>query len=255
MEECGPGRIERRQAKRESKICLQDAELILMYDGALIELLQFKDVSPFGICLLASEVARKDTVITIRYQNRKGQFEVLGKMVWQEPEVLTANDNRHWIGINFDPHRQAQNLALFESITHPLKSLIVQNYTDQNVITLSKEMDIASAVAKLLQSSYAGAPVIDKNKRVIGFVSEQDCIQKMQELRYTAESQETVASMMKNNVLTINLHDSIVELAEQMVRDKPKIYPVVDDEQKLIGIITRRDVLRALDHYFHAVRQ
>ncbi|MFT5760477.1 MAG: putative transcriptional regulator [Alteromonadaceae bacterium] len=135
-----------------------------------------------------------------------------------------------------------------------MKLLKIRNYMSKRVVTFDKKMDIASAVEKLLQSFQMGGAVIDENDHVIGFISEQDCIQKMIESSYTGESNETIEHIMKKAVLTINWNDSIMELAEQMTQAKPKIYPVVNDENKIVGTITRSEVLSALDDYFHAVQ-
>jgi len=250
MEEYGPNSIEHRQTSRESTICLPDAELILVYDETRVDLIQIKDISPFGACLLASEPPLTDTLISIRYQRKNLQFEVVGKIVWQKPVVAATKENRHWVGVSFDPFRQTENFALFESITYPLKTLIAQKYMSKCSIVLQKHMKISSVVKELLHSPQQGGPIVDKDNHVIGFISEQDCIQKMMEPSYIKKSDETLASIMGNNVLTVDWNTPILELAKQMVRDKSTIYPVVDGEDKIIGVITRRDVLMALDQYF-----
>jgi CBS domain-containing protein len=51
---------------------------------------------------------------------------------------------------------------------------------------------------------------------------------------------------MHQDVLSVSPEMSIIELADMMKVGKPKVYPVVDDKGKLVGIITRSDVLRAL---------
>lgn len=50
---------------------------------------------------------------------------------------------------------------------------------------------------------------------------------------------------MHKEVLSVAPETSIIELAAMMKVGKPKMYPVVSDG-KLVGVITRRDVLRAL---------
>ena len=40
---------------------------------------------------------------------------------------------------------------------------------------------------------------------------------------------------------------SVIELGQQMLKNKPKVYPVVDDREHLVGTISRNDVLRAID--------
>jgi CBS domain-containing protein len=58
---------------------------------------------------------------------------------------------------------------------------------------------------------------------------------------------------MFNEPLTVAPDDSIIEMARQMIAHKPKIYPVVE-EGKLIGLITRADVLRALREHGNSLK-
>ena len=52
---------------------------------------------------------------------------------------------------------------------------------------------------------------------------------------------------MRSDVLTVRVEDGIIELAQQMLDVKPKVYPVIDEEGLFVGIISRRDVLKAMD--------
>lgn len=114
MDKIKPQAIERRQVNRHSHIHLPKGELTLLYDERPIKVFQFKDVSPFGICLKAAEPVENNTLITIRFHHQHGQFEVYGKMIWQQPDLSEHGSNRHWVGISFEPGRQEQNIALFK---------------------------------------------------------------------------------------------------------------------------------------------
>lgn len=135
-----------------------------------------------------------------------------------------------------------------------MKLAKVKEYMKKCEVTFDKEMDIALAVERMLATHQSGGPVVDEQLKVIGFLSEQDCLQKMIESSYTGESSDTVASIMQTDTLVLTVENSIMGLAEQMTLPKPKVYPVVDENEKLIGIITRRDVLTALDEYFHSAQ-
>jgi predicted transcriptional regulator len=52
---------------------------------------------------------------------------------------------------------------------------------------------------------------------------------------------------MRTDVLTVGCDDSVLDLAEQMTKNKPKLYPVVDENGRLLGIITRNNILNAID--------
>lgn len=114
-------------------------------------------------------------------------------------------------------------------------------------IKLTANMPVATAVDKLLKSTHIGAPVVDDTDTLIGWVSEQDCLATLLESSYYCEEVAIVADLMKKDVLTVKARDSIIELAQQMLAAKPKVYPVIDDSGLLVGIISRRDVLKAMD--------
>lgn len=113
---------------------------------------------------------------------------------------------------------------------------------------------IVEAVERLLQSKSSGGPVINENKQVIGFISEQDCIKAMLTSTYhSGEALQNVADVMQKNVLTKKPYDSVLQLAEDMNSNKPRVYPVVDDDLKLIGSINRTDIIQALDLHLHSI--
>ena len=106
--------IERRQAPRQTNIKLPAGELTLMYDEQPVSVFQFKDISPFGVCLHVEQLANQDAIVVIRYIHKSRQFEVYGNIVWQERDMSDKNREQYWLGVSFESHRQEQNIALFE---------------------------------------------------------------------------------------------------------------------------------------------
>ena len=101
-------------------------------------------------------------------------------------------------------------------------------------------------VDALLQHKFTGLPVVDSQNKVVGFVSEQDCLRKLLISSYHCEGSLVVEDFMHDQPLTVKEDDSAVNVAELMVTEKPKIYPVVDAQGILTGLLTREQVLRAL---------
>ncbi|WP_105167932.1 CBS domain-containing protein [Pseudoalteromonas sp. T1lg23B] len=132
-----------------------------------------------------------------------------------------------------------------------MQSIKVADYLNHRPVTFSVEMRVESAVEKLLQSGQPGGPVIDTNKRVVGFLSEQDCLRKMLEATYQNESHSVVGDVMTANPVCVKPEDSIVQIADKMTVNKPKLYPVIDDDGRLLGVISRANVLLALDKHLH----
>jgi len=104
---------------------------------------------------------------------------------------------------------------------------------------------LTKVVKTLLHNHISGLPVVDDHRRVIGFISEQDCIHALLVSNYHREGDPVVDDVMFRNPLTISPEMSVVDLAQNLGAGKPKVYPVID-HGKLIGIVTRTAILAEL---------
>lgn len=125
------------------------------------------------------------------------------------------------------------------------RTVTVRDCMSRKVVAFDVADDVGDIVAVLLENKITGAPVLDADKRVIGFISEQDCIKEMLNTAFYCDLTANASDVMKTNVVTVDPDMPIVELAEQLNTNKPKVYPVVEDG-KLIGIVSRSDVLQSL---------
>ncbi|WP_270830876.1 CBS domain-containing protein [Aeromonas sp. QDB03] len=126
-----------------------------------------------------------------------------------------------------------------------MESLKAKDYMQTRPITFSAEMMVQAAVEKFLNSRQLGGPVVDVRGHLVGWVSEQDCIAVMLKEAYHCEQVAQVRDVMRKEVLAVGPDTSILELAEMMMGQKPKIYPVVE-EGHLLGVISRHDVMQAI---------
>lgn len=127
-----------------------------------------------------------------------------------------------------------------------LKSVTVKDYMATGLITLTPEMGVMEAVQKFLDYRISGAPVVDERGNMIGMLSEKDCLKVVLNAAYYEEMGGTVSDFMMKDVITIDASTGIVEVAEMFIKSSFRRYPVVSDD-KLIGQISRRDVLKALE--------
>ncbi len=128
-----------------------------------------------------------------------------------------------------------------------MESLQVSDYMNTHPVKLGLKMPVAEAVERLLASGQTGGPVVDEKGKVVGFLSEQDCIAQMIESSYYREQVCRVADIMRTPALTVKPYTSVLELAQLLLKEKPRIYPVVDDDGVLTGTINRTNVLKAID--------
>jgi CBS domain-containing protein len=127
-----------------------------------------------------------------------------------------------------------------------LESCRVRDFMTRSLVTLQPDMEILHAVHLLIKHDIAGAPVIDAEGRLVGMLTEKDCMKVAVSAGYHGEYGGKVSEFMTREVETISPDDGLVEAAKRFLKKRYHRYPVVADG-KLIGQISRRDVLRALD--------
>lgn len=132
-----------------------------------------------------------------------------------------------------------------------MRSMQVSDYMNRHPVIFSKEMPVEEAVSRLISAKQGGGPVVDEAGIVIGFLSEQDCLKMMLKGAYHKEQSATVEDCMSPHAPVMVYEDkAIVDLAQELGADRPKLYPVIDYDKRLIGVISRTDILRAIDLHF-----
>lgn len=127
-----------------------------------------------------------------------------------------------------------------------IKSCLVKDYMVRTVITFKPETPVLDAVHTLVENRIAGAPVVDHEGNLIGMLSELDCMKVALQAGYYGEYGGPVSDYMSHGVETVNLEMSIVDLAQKFIDTRFRRFPVTD-KNRLVGQISRRDVLRALE--------
>ncbi len=122
----------------------------------------------------------------------------------------------------------------------------VKEYMGRTKTTFAPDMDVLRAIHILIEQKISGAPVVDEHGNLVGFLSEKDCMKVALNAGYHGESGGRVAEFMSNNVETIDVETPIIEVAEFFLQSTLRRYPVVE-ENRLVGAISRRDVLMALE--------
>jgi len=133
-----------------------------------------------------------------------------------------------------------------------MEFLKVVDHLNRHPVTFNPDMTLEAAVDVLAASGQIGGPVLDSQQKVIGFLSEQDCLSRMLVASYHDQISAYVNDVMHKDVITVKPDTGIIELAQLMLQQKPKLYPVVDDNNVLLGVISRSSVLRAIDQELHS---
>jgi CBS domain-containing protein len=127
-----------------------------------------------------------------------------------------------------------------------LKSCLVKDYMTRTLTTFKPETDVLDAVHELVANRIAGAPVVDNEGNLVGMLSELDCLKVALNANYHGQWGGPVSEFMSDDVQTVEANMSIIDLAQTFLDSRFRRYPVMDGN-RLIGQISRRDVLRALE--------
>ena len=88
------------------------------------------------------------------------------------------------------------------------------------------------------KTGHSRFPVIDQNQRVQGMITSKDIIGQDRSI--------LIEKLMTKNPMTVNVSTSVASTAHTMVWESIEVLPVVNESKRLEGIISRQDVLKAL---------
>lgn len=125
------------------------------------------------------------------------------------------------------------------------RSALVKDYMSGKLVTFHPDTDVLDAIHVLVQYGIAGAPVTDDSGELVGMLSELDCMKVALHAGYHGEWGGPVADYMTEDLETVDANMSIIDLAQLFLDSAYRRYPVTIEE-RLVGQISRRDVLRAL---------
>ena len=127
-----------------------------------------------------------------------------------------------------------------------IKSGMVKDYMAHTLVTFKPETDVLDAVHELVTRRIAGAPVVDDAGNLLGMLSEYDCMKVALNAGYHGNWGGPVRDFMSDGVKTVDADMSIIDLAQEFITTRFRRFPVMQGT-RLIGQISRRDVLRALE--------
>lgn len=129
--------------------------------------------------------------------------------------------------------------------TDKLRGMKVREYMATRLVTFDPEMKISDAVGLLMMHKYTGAPVLDAGGKLVGMLSEKDCLKVAVLANAEGAAEALVGDYMSTEVESITPDSDLFEAAERFLSVQYKRLPVVE-RGKLVGQISRTDVLRAI---------
>lgn len=132
-----------------------------------------------------------------------------------------------------------------------------RDFMTEHVCTVTPEMALADIIALLLHHRVSNAPVIDARdgkRRLVGFISERDCLAFLADELFfgTPSPAQTAETVMKRHPMCVTPDTELFALASIFAGHGFRHLPVVADGE-LVGIVSRHDILAAMDAYYREV--
>jgi len=120
----------------------------------------------------------------------------------------------------------------------------IENIMTKDVITVKKDTPIQETIRIMIENNITGLPVVDSHMQLVGIISEKDIMI----LLYNVGSRTgKVEDFMTRKVVCFMLEDSLAEVCECLLKNHFRRVPIVTGpKKKLVGIITRTDIVRSI---------
>lgn len=139
-----------------------------------------------------------------------------------------------------------------------MRQWTVEDVMTRDVVSVAPDASYREVVDALVTSGVSAAPVVDAGGHVVGVVSEADLLHKVEAVgderhrrilgglrRPDAKAHAAVAAdLMTAPAVVVEPATSVVAAARRLETERIKRMPVVDAEGRLVGIVSRRDLLR-----------
>jgi len=141
-----------------------------------------------------------------------------------------------------------QNKPVDKSNLTPVKPIpSVKDYMTRDLVTFKIDSDIDVVIKTLLDKRISGAPVLDDHGQVIGMIDDKDCLKVLFGNVYNRlPTNDTVANYMSDFLKLIDSEQNILDVASTFLSSRYERLLVLDKDKKLIGQISRSDILRAI---------
>ena len=126
-----------------------------------------------------------------------------------------------------------------------MQSITAEIIMDRSPLSFCPDSGVIVALRQLLTANLSGAPVVDSDNKLVGFLSEADCMRGALMGSYFSTVGELVRDRMTTQVESIGANANLVDVAEKFLLNDRQILPVVE-EGKVVGLVQRRGVLNKL---------
>ena len=126
------------------------------------------------------------------------------------------------------------------------ESVVKYMVKSKDLITFKPDQSIHEVIDIMIEKKISGAPVLDESRKLVGIISEKDCLRIIVDQAYHNLPMESrkVSDYMTCEVKTLSPESDVVMAAGEFLNSPVRRLPVVDNGV-LIGQVSRRDIMRA----------
>lgn len=135
-----------------------------------------------------------------------------------------------------------KNMSIADQAAQVRRVKRAENGMIYDPVTISKDNTVGDALNLMKENKIGGIPVVDAERRLTGIVTNRD-------LRFQRDMSRRIAEVMTPADRLITTHNSQLDHAsEVLLNNKIEKLPVVDNEGRLVGLITYKDITKVQDH-------
>ncbi len=135
-----------------------------------------------------------------------------------------------------------KNMSIAQQAAHVRRVKRAENGMIYDPVTIAKDNTVGDALDLMRENKIGGIPVVDDERKLIGIVTNRD-------LRFQRDMQRKIEEVMTPGDKLITTHNPALEhAAEVLLNNKIEKLPVVDGDNRLIGLITYKDITKVQDH-------
>jgi len=188
-----------------------------------------------------SEILPKDVVLTTRFSRNiilNVPFASAAMDTVTEAKMAISIAREGGIGVIH------KNMPIEEQAKQIKSVKRAENGMINAPVTIESEKTVGNALAMMAENKIGGIPVVDKNKKLIGIVTNRD-------LRFEKDFNKPIGLVMtKENLIVTKTGITLEQASDILQQYKIEKLPVVDNENKLLGLITYKDITKAKDKPF-----
>ena len=139
--------------------------------------------------------------------------------------------------------------------------MLVKDFMIKDVFVLEENESLKSLLELMVDKRVGGVPVINKEKKLVGMISDGDVLRGINPKTYAgyyiyyienldeniiAKADQPIKHLMRKKVVTVHENNDLEDVLKLLAHHHFKKIPVINDHKEIVGIVSRGDMIRKL---------